>query len=539
MHVLRDYQTTLKMGVYQAWQENKRNVLVVSPTGSGKTEVKASIFSDCRRPAVAIAHRQELVGQISNAIARAGVYHRIIAPKSVISFCISQHIKLFGRSFHHHNSPMAVAGVDTLLARSDDLVQWCNLVEIWDIDEAHHVLRANKWGKAVQLFPRAWGVGFTASPIRCDKKGLGRIGSGVFDSLVVGPTMRDLIGRGYLSDYIIYGPKPSFVMDADDIGPSGEFKEKSVRLKAHKSQITGDVIDHYLKLAPGKQGITFCVDIEIATETAAAFRQKGVPAECISSKTADAIRVKFIDDYRQGRLKQLVNVDLFGEGMDVPAVEVVSMGRPTQSWAVFAQQFGRMMRVAAGKTRGILIDHVGNVKLHGLPDRERIWSLEDGERRKKKSASEEMPVTTCRRCFRAYEAVTKACPFCGYVDEPSSRGAPEFVDGDLIEYGPELLATLGAKIARIDGRPLVPVDASPVVSASIQKRWHERQEAQGALRDSIALWAGVQREVYQRSDSESYRRFYHTFGIDVLSAQALDSRPEIEKLTAMVRESFT
>lgn len=539
MHVLRDYQQALKAEIYGAWNSGAPNVLAVSPTGSGKTEIKSSIFSDLRRPGVAIAHRQELVGQISNAIARSGVYHRIIAPKSVISFCIAQHIKLFGRSFHHHSSPMAVAGVDTLNARSDELVQWCNLVEIWDIDEAHHVLRENKWGKGVKLFPRARGVGFTASPIRCDRKGLGRKASGVFDRMVIGPGMRELINRGFLSEYAIYGPPASFEMTADDIGPSGEFVEKKVREKAHRSTITGDIVDHYLTLAPGKQGITFCVDVEIAVETAKAFQSKGVPAEAISAKTSDAVRVSYIDRFRSGHLKQLVNVDLFGEGMDVPAVEVVSMGRPTESWAVYSQQFGRMMRILKGKTHGILIDHVGNVKRHGLPDRPRVWSLDDIARGKKKAVNDEMPVTTCLRCFRAYEAVTKTCPFCGYVAEPASRGAPSFVDGDLIEYGPELLAQLGADISRIDGPPRIPPGASEMTATAIRRKWHERKEAQVVLRQAIALWAGIQKQVYQRPDSESYRRFYHTFGIDVMTAQALDSTPEIHKLTNLIRETFT
>lgn len=535
----RDYQLKMKAEIYEAWRAGKRNVLAVAPTGSGKTHLKASIFSECKVPGVAIAHRQELTGQISEAVAEAGVYHRLICSEPVLKFIVQQQIKKFGQSFIHHQSPMAVAGVDTLNLRADKLVQWCNQVKIWDIDEAHHVLDGNKWGKAAKLFPNAFGLGVTATPIRCDRKSLGRAKSGLFDHMVIGPSMRELINRGYLADYVIFGPPPSIDRSKIDVSENtGEFVPDSVKKAAHKSRITGDIVDHYLKLAAGKQGITFTVDVDLAVDTAKAFEQRGVPAAAISDRTPANVRVQLIEKYRRGELKQLVNVDLFGEGMDVPAVEVVSMGRPTQSYGLYVQQFGRCIRISPGKTFGIVIDHVGNVIQHKLPDRAREWSLDDEERGKRaKKLDDEIPVTTCVACFRAFEAVTKRCPFCGHVQEPASRGAPEHVAGDLNEYGPELLASLGREISAIDGHPRIPLNVSGSAAVAIRRSWQERQEAQRALRDCIALWAGIQREVYDRSDSEAYRRFYFMFGIDVMSAQKL-GRPDAEKLATLIRSTF-
>lgn len=535
--ILRDYQEAMKADVYGAWNAGHRNVLAVAPTGSGKTALKARIFAECKVPAWAIAHRQELVGQISEAIAECGVYHRIIAPSAVVKFCIAQHLKKFGRSFHHNQAPMTVAGVDTLNARSDSLTQSLHQAKIWDIDEAHHVLQNNKWGKAVGLFPNAWGLGVTASPRRCDRRSLGRNKSGVFDHMVIGPTMRDLINRGYLADYRIYGPPQS--IDTSQIRVSeatGEFNQEELRAVAHKSTITGDIVDHYLRLAPGKRGITFAVDVEIAIETAKAFEAKGVPAVAVTAKTNDMLRTAYMERFRAGNILQLVNVDLFGEGLDVPAVECVSMGRPTQSFSLYLQQFGRALRPAPGKTHGIIIDHVGNVKRHKLPDRPQAWSLDDEERGRRKVNPEDLiPITTCLRCHQPFEGTFKACPFCGFVVEPVSRGSPEFVDGDLIEYSPELLAKLGAEIRRIDGEPYYPVG---VPRSAINQAWAARQNAQRILRDTIALWAGIQRDVYDRSDSESYRRFYFMFGVDVATAQTLGA-PEAEKLTTLIRETFT
>lgn len=535
---LRDYQVALKQEIYQSWQDGKRNVLAVAPTGAGKTEIKASIFSEYTRPSCAIAHRQELTGQISNAMAKYGVHHRIIAPKAVIKFCITQHVRLYGRSYHHAQAPAAVAGIDTLLKRADDHLQWRNSVGLWDIDEAHHVLSNNKWGKGVDLFPHAWGVGFTASPIRCDRRSLARSQSGVFDALVVGPSMRELINRGYLADYRIFGPPAS--IDTRGIRVSeatGDYNQDELRKAAHKSRIVGDIVEHYLRVAPGARGITFTVDVEQAGETAAAFRQKGVPAEAISAKTPDTVRVALIEKFRQGDLKQLVNVDLFGEGYDCPAVEVVSMGRPTQSFGLYIQQFGRCMRISEGKTHGTVIDHVENVKRHRLPDAPRNWTLESEERgRRQKSDIGEIPLTFCVACYQPFEAVTKICPWCGHVQEPAGRSLPEQVDGDLIEYGPELLERLGREAVAATatwGRPIgTPVDAVMAKNMAL------RAEAQHELRDCIALWAGIGRDVHGYSDSEMYRRFYWTFGIDVATAKTL-GRPEAVKLTNLIRETMT
>lgn len=815
--ILRDYQQALEDGIYRSWQTGNRNVLAVLPTGGGKTRVKASIFHKTREPSTAIAHRQELVGQISMALADTGTYHRIIAPDSVIRFCIGQHVRKHGHTYHHPSAPVAVGGVDTIIAREDSLKQWCNQNKIWDIDECfpagtpvttpcgavkieslrvgdtvtafdettgafahrrivrlfknpiprrmvtvtagksitatgghpfwtkrgwveakdlttndfvqsvrpsdtrkkgdvlgrmpsgcfvadnvpnqsrarivsnenpqsdaqgqqlrenasnpvsdessaknsrrerqgsdscgsgpdssfaaervclesrpadreawnnsdqlqighcapgvencnrsgrgvtrgeesqnsrfekdfladwqrvesvtihefagderpsggfvynievdglhtyvaggfivhncHHVLRDNKWGKAVAMFPNAWGVGFTATPLRADRKSLGAGRSGVFHDMIVGPSMRELIRRGYLADYRIFAPPGSIDVSHVPVSDAtGDYNQTALRREAHKSTITGDVVEHYLRFAPGKRGITFAVDVEMATATAEAFRNRGVTAEVVSAKTPDIVRSSVIERFAAGNVLQLVNVDLFGEGFDVPACEVVSMARPTKSYGLYVQQFGRALRPFSGKTHGIILDHVENVKRHGFPDKPRVWNIEADETKRASRPTDDMiPITCCVACFFPYEKLTKTCPHCGHVDEPISRGAPEFVDGDLVEFSPELLARLRGDADAAQESPYT--DHLPNQAAVLRyRRLHsERAEAQRVLRETIDFWAGVEHAAHDYSHSALYRLFYHTFGIDVLSAQSLN-RQDTEKLTALIRERLT
>lgn len=539
MKTLRDYQNNLKNGVYTGWNAGYRNVLAVSPTGSGKTETWAEMFRELQWPGLGIAHRQELVSQISCAFAGRGIYHRIIAPQPIISFIVGQHIKKFGRSYYHHNAPVGVCGVDTLLRRSDTIIQWLMQCKVWGIDEGHHVLIGNKWGKAVKLVEHAWGVGFTATPERTDRKALGAAaGTGVYHHMVLGPTPRELINRGHLADYRIYGPKASIDRSKIEISKTtGELNEDQARKAAHKSKIVGDIVDGYKQFAMGKLGITFTVDVELANETAAAYMNAGIPAAAVSAKTPDTLRTNYIERFERGELWQLVNVDLFGEGFDVPRVEVVSMGRPTASYGLYVQQFGRALRPFPGKTHGFIIDHVDNVTVHKLPDKPRIWSLDAIDRTKvKKTADDAMPVRTCTACKSSYEATTSTCPYCGHREVPMGRALPEQVDGDLTEYGDELLKALRGEINRNEFCA-IPNGISEIGAAGIRNRHAEKMEAQKELRECIAYWAGIQKDIYNRTDSESYRRFYFTYGIDTMTALTLN-RADAQKLAAQIRESW-
>lgn len=560
--VLRPFQRQLKADIYAAWNAGAVNVMPVAATGSGKTVVLSEILREESGASAAIAHRQELVSQIATALARNNVRHRIIGAKKgspLVRIITAIQIAELGYSFFDPNAKTGVGGVDTVI-RMDPGESFFAQVRLHVQDEGHHVLKENKWGKAALLFPNARGLFPTATPLRADGKGLGRHADGLTDALVLAPSMREIINMGYLTDYRIFAPPSD--LNLNDVAISqatGDFNADQVRKAVHKSSIMGDIVKHYLKLAPGKLGVTFAVDVEVAGETAAAFRAQGVPAEVVSAKTPDTLRATILRRFKNREILQLVNVDLFGEGFDLPAIEVVSFGRPTESFSLYSQQFGRTLRLMIpdhlaahwddlgddGRRRaiyqsekpvGIIIDHVNNVIRHGLPDARREWSLDRRERRSTKK-SDAIPLRTCNQCLQPYERVFKVCPYCGFYTPPAERGRPEFVDGDLTELDPSTLSILRGEIERIDGDFFAPQGLDFSAQVHARRRHMERQDSQKVLRNAIAWFAGLEAALGHK-ESESYRRFWFKFGIDVASAQTLGAR-EAADLTEKVNRELT
>jgi DNA repair protein RadD len=538
---LRPDQLALKQGIYAGWNSGHRNMLAVLPTGGGKSVIASDIVYEKNNLGArqcVIAHRKELIGQMSLHVAARGIKHRIIGPQNTVSNIIANHRREFGgQSFISPNANCAVAGVDTLIARYEDLKSWGEQIDDWMIDEGHHVLRTNKWGRAVTLFPNASGLGVTATPQRADGQGLGMHSDGLYHHMVVGPSPRELMEIGAITDFEYVVPASDFQIDDDAITDSGDFSPKKMRDASKKSHIVGDVVKEYIMRAMGKRCIVFATDVETAGEMAARFKEYGISAASVSAQTPDATRDEYVRRFRDGSILVLVNVDLFGEGFDVPAVQVVSMARPTASLAVFLQQAGRALRAMIGKLYGLIIDHVSNYKRHGFPDKQRYWTLDRREKRAKKAPDpEEIPLTVCRNCSRPYERALTACPRCGHVPEINGgRGSIETIDGDLILLDRSKLAQMRAATelespASIAQR--VGMAVGPFAGKGAANNQIERIAMQQRLSDAIAMWAGYQR-FYGRDDQQSYRRFYLTLGVDVLTALTLP-RAEMEKLATQI-----
>jgi DNA repair protein RadD len=206
-------------------------------------------------------------------------------------------------------------------------------------------------------------------------------------------------------------------------------------------------------------------------------------------------------------------------------VEVVSFARPTQSYALYAQMFGRALRPFEGKSHAIIIDAVSNVMRHGLPDAPREWSLDRRERRTGKS--EPSTVRVCTACAAVYERFRDACPDCGEpVPKPADRSGPVQVDGDLYELDPDVLAQMRNEVVGARETPEAMRDRLTAMNVPVPgvmgnvKRQRERLEVLGRLDGLMATIAGYWRHDGM-SDKEIFRKFFLTYHIDWLSAQSL------------------
>lgn len=556
--MLRKYQQAMYDGCENGWKAGRHVQMPVCATGSGKTVLmthaaRQHIDTQQRYPGVlGLAHRGALIAQMSMTFARAGIQHDLIASQALIRTIVSEHMEEFGRTFYNPRSIVKVGSVDTLPNRHD-LRTWLQTVGLGLGDEGHHYLRENKWGRCYDLVnPEANWMVPTATPNRADKRGCGRHASGIVDDLVQGVSMHWLIDEGFLTDFRVRAPQLKD-LDLSDVtvSASGDYNPDKLRKAVHRStQIIGNVVDTYIEHTPGKLAICFAVDIDHAKKIADEFNRKGVAAALLTGEMPEEQRRPIMRKYRAGEIKVLVNVDLFGEGFDLPAVEVVIFARPTASYGLYAQMFGRALRLMIEKThmqvwdsytaaeRRLIIassrkpiayihDHVGNIMhFQRLPTMEPEWTLDD---RKGKSSgpSDAEPIRICiDGCMQPYERALPACPYCGTpAPVPVERSAPEHVDGDLMLYTPEMLqAMFGVQTPEqaLAIKPnrfcAIPVGVGKHVQIAVQNKHEQKIREQDKLAELMSLLMPP-----TRSSQENMRRFFHRYGVDVVQAKMLNA----------------
>lgn len=410
---LRDYQVDMYEEAKGKLLAGAKSILIQSPTGSGKTVLVAKIMQTVTskgKRAWFNVHRRELVKQSVRTLTEsAGLDIGVVAA---------------GFQGNRHRDAQ-VCSVSTLMRRVH-LMPSPNML-LWD--EAHHCA-SKSWSDLIEKFPSAVHLGMTATPERLDGTGLGNW----YQHMITGPSVKHLIANGHLSPYRLFTPKAPDLTGVHTLG--GEFNKKELNEVMSKSAVVGDAVSHYRKHALGKRAIAFAWSIESSIDLAEKFKKAGIPAEHVDGKTDEATRDAAMKRFIAGKTLVLTNVDLFSEGVDVPALEAVIMLRPTQSLAMYLQQVGRALRLFPGKKEALIFDHAGNVEKHGLPDDDRVWTLEG--RRGKPRDSDAMPVRQCPMCFRTVSAGADKCKHCGYKFEAKPREV-EVIDGELHEVDLELV----------------------------------------------------------------------------------------------------
>lgn len=411
--VLRDYQNEIISEARSLMSQGVRSILICSPTGSGKTALTAHMLKAAASKGLDswfLCHRKELIYQSAKAFNTIGVDHGIVC--AGVTEDLRPHIQ--------------VCSVPSMANRISRLRKPRLII----YDESHHIGAAS-WERIYKSNPQAYHLGLTASPIRMDGRGLGDF----FERMITGPSVSSLISNGYLSKYRAYAP-PS--PDLNNVHTKmGDFVRSEITSIMDRPMITGDAISEYAKHARGKRNVVFCTSIVHSKNVAAQFNSVGITAAHVDGETPHYEREQALRDFQSGKIKVLTNVDLFGEGLDVPSIECVTLLRPTQSVGLHIQQIGRALRPSPGKDYAIILDQCGNIERHGLPDEDREWSL-TGAPLVIKSKSDEVSVRVCSVCFAAQPSGKGFCIYCQSAFKAKPRTLKE-IKGELEEINAEEL----------------------------------------------------------------------------------------------------
>lgn len=428
---LRPYQLAGVDAIHDAFAAGARAVCYTLPTGGGKTVVFADIARravECGTRTAILVHRDALLEQASAKLREVGIAHSLIAPGR----------RSWGDAVH-------VASVQTLVRRLErhefDLVV---------TDEAHHATSPT-YQKILAAFPDAHHLGVTATPCRADGRSL----DSIFERLVLGPSIPELIADGYLVEPVAYGPaKP---VELGNVRTRmGDYDQRQLAAVMDDTRVTGDAVDHYRRICPGVPAVAFCVNVRHAEDVARDFAAAGFRAASVDGSMPLAEIRRRTRGLADGSVQVLASCDLVSEGFDVPAVTAVIGLRPTKSLTVYVQQGGRALRPvyapghaldtregrlaairASDKPRAVILDHAGNSFRFGLLDDARDWSLEGRPKRGGRGGGLPVAVRQCPVCFRTHPPAP-ACPECGHAYEVGTR-EPEVRSGELAQIDKDAL----------------------------------------------------------------------------------------------------
>lgn len=393
--------------------------MLYSPTGSGKTEIAISLILSAAQKGTKtcfIANRKELVNQASRRLRRAGVSHGVIQAENT----------------HSLGAQVMVCSIDTVHKRG--LPPDAGLILI---DEAHAVAGSTKYRSLMSKFKHVPVIGLSATPF---SPGLGKhydeLGGPLFQEMVTATTIRELIDQDFLVDVDCYAPADpdlTGVKTQRGIGGELDYNERQLAEAVDKPTLIGDIVQHWIKLANGKQTVVFATNIAHSQHIAAAFTAAGVAAAHVDYHHTDEERAAILDAFNRQETTVLCNSALLAEGWDCPATEVMILARPTKSLIRYIQMVGRVLRPAPGKERALLLDHSGTVLHLGFATDDLPLELDDGKpnkagQQRERKQSEPKP---CSKCKFVRPAGVHICPQCGF--EPVRQPNVTVEDGNLVK----------------------------------------------------------------------------------------------------------
>ena len=486
MH-LRPYQQDAVDAVYSYLRARDDNPCVVIPTGGGKTPVMASMCRDAvgrwNGRVLILAHVKELLEQALDKLQQVApeMWHRI----GVYS------AGLKSRNTEH---PIIVAGIQSVYRRACDLDRFDLVI----VDEAHMIppdgdgMYRTFLEEARKINPNLRVIGLTATPFRMTTGAICGPDN-VLNSICYEIGVRELIVQGYLCQLVSKGGREDLDTRSLHVR-GGEFVADEVEALMDQDQRVESACKEIIEYTRDRNScLVFTSGVQHARHVAEALRRSDPRVETVFGETSDQDRARAIEQFRAGRVKYLVNVNVLTHGFDAPNVDCVAMLRPTMSPGLYYQMAGRGFRLCDSKKNCLILDFGGNVLRHGPVDAIRT----DADR--KGDGDGEVPAKKCPQCNALIATGYAACPQCGFVFPPPERRMHDAKAGtagilsDHVEISEHAVQDVRYSVHE---KRDAPPDAPRTMRVEYRIGWHRY----------ISEWICVEHTGYARAKAESWWR---------------------------------
>jgi DNA repair protein RadD len=409
---LRDYQQRAIDGLFQYFEHNSGNPLIIAPTGSGKSVIigalcKLILESWPDQRIMVLSHVKELLEQNFGKIvsfwpqAPAGLYCAGLGKKS-------------------SRDPITVASIQSVY-RKPHVFGWRDLVLI---DECHllspdsdSMYRAFIDGLK-ETNRRLKVVGLTATAYRLRTGLLHEGEKRLFTDIAVEISLAELLEAGHICPL---RTRPSEIQadlsKVDLVG--GEFDRRQTEEAMDKEALTAAALDEVFALASDRKSwLFFCSGVNHAEHVAEALCLRGVEAATVTGDTPPADRDAILKAFKAGTLRAVTNANVLTTGFDAPNIDLLVLLRPTTSPGLYTQILGRGMRLHPGKANCLVLDYAGNIERHG-PITHVKPPRTAGTRGKRET--HEKTCLICPDCRMASPLGSLECADCGKLFTPPER----------------------------------------------------------------------------------------------------------------------
>ena len=415
---LRPYQQETLQRLREGFAAGKRAQILVSPTGSGKTEMAIELLRATKikgNRAAMILDRIVLCDQTSKRLEKYSIDHGVLQS---------------GHWRYRPHEHIQVCSAQTLERRGD-----FPGLQLLIVDEAHQTRQQTV--EFIKANPDVKVIGLTATPFT---KGLGQI----YDNVVSSISTKDLVNQGVLVPLRVFIAKEISMEGAKKV--AGEWSQAEASERGIK--ITGDIVQEWIKktheiFGGPRKTIVFCAGVEHGAHLAKKFAEQGYNFVSISYRDDDEYKKEVIEDFSKPdtQIHGLIATDILTKGFDVPDVMIGVSARPfSKSLSSHIQQMGRVMRAnmadPESKQFALWLDHSGNY-VRFRQDWEDIFengvnALDDGKEKPKPEPTErEKKEAKCPKCDAYFPPYMDVCGHCGHVRE--KRNTVSVLPGQMEE----------------------------------------------------------------------------------------------------------